>query len=148
MPNIYDSQINRPAIEPKKFSKILYSILFLGLIVVLIIYFSKPSQGQAETVADIYCATFQARNESGLGKPLDVLHPRIMTMDDASSRGQQFQQIIVVKMMPLMKKYKWDSGKLGEGAKKADELMKEKSFREKVFNLLRKRDECHPEYLD
>lgn len=129
--------------------KILYFVIFLALIIGLVSYFKKPNTKQAEIAADIYCVTFQARYESGLGKPLNVLRPRIMTVEDAgSSKGQQFQQIIVSKMMPLMKKYNWDSGKLGEETKKADELMKGDSFREKVFDLLRERDECHPEYLD
>ncbi len=129
--------------------KILYFIIFLALVIGLIFYFKKPNTKQVEIATDIYCVTFQARYESGLGKPLNILRPRIMTVDDASSvKGQQFQQIIVSKMVPLMKKYNWDSGKLGEETKKADELMKADSFREKVFDLLRKREECHPEYLD
>lgn len=103
---------------------------------------------KVEKVADIYCATFQARNESGLGKPLDVLSPRVMTIDDAGLKGQQFQQILVAKMMPLMKKYGWDSGKLGQETEKADELMKKESFRKKVSDVLRKKEGCHPEYLD
>ncbi|MDD5194137.1 MAG: hypothetical protein PHQ96_00475 [Candidatus Omnitrophica bacterium] len=101
-----------------------------------------------EKAADIYCATFQARNESGLGKPLDPLQPRVMTVEDAGSHGQQFQQIIVGKMAALMKKYKWDSGKLGEECEKADERIKKESFRKKVRDLLRKRGDCHLEYLD
>lgn len=151
MPNIYENPIGQPAIEEsKRFpKKILYFVLFSILIIGLFIYFRQPNNKQAETVADIYCVTFQARYESGLGKPLNILRPRIMTVDDASSvKGQQFQQIIVSKMVPLMKKYNWDSGKLGEETKKADELMKNDSFQEKVFDLLRKREECHPEYLD
>lgn len=119
------------------------------LLIIGIVYFKKSdsSAKQIEIAADIYCATFQARDESGLGKPIDVLRPRIMTTEDMESNGQQFQQTIITKMMPLMQKYSWDSGKLGQETEKADELMTKKSFREKVFNVLRKRGTCHAEYL-
>lgn len=73
--------------------KIIILILILGLFT----YFKwfNPSNKQVEIAADIYCATFQARYESGLGKPLYVLHPLIMTTEDMGSNGQQFQQIII-----------------------------------------------------
>ncbi len=130
-------------------NKIIVFILILVIGAFAYFKWSGPSDKQVEMAFDVYCATFQARDESGLGKPLYVLRPRIMTADDMSSlNGQQFQQIIVAKMMPFMKKYNWDSGKLGEETKRVDKLMKKESFREKVFNLLRKRSECHPEYLN
>lgn len=125
-------------------------IFILILILGLLAYFKwfGPSDKQVEMAVDIYCATFQARDESGLGKSLYVLRPRIMTTEETSSNGQQFIQITLTKMMPLMKKYGWDIGKLGQETKKADELMTKESFRKKVFDLLRKNKECHPEYLD
>ena len=119
----------------------------MGVILVIILF--KPSQKEIDMVANLYCVEFQARNDSGLGKPLDILHPRIMTMEEAGSpAGQKFQQIITSRILPLMQAYGWDNQNLNSEVKEIEDLMRKESFRNKVFESLHQKSECHPEYLD